>query len=154
MANIKFDFSKKRIFNQDSTTNFKYKDIGTDNIKIHVDRITGKETLIDQNTSNVDVNAINASLTNILNFKNGESILDPEFGLSEIYQLIYSPFDKHSSGKIISAIRSIINAYEPRISIIDIPAYYSEDKQEYYITINYLIPELGVTASFNYNIQT
>ena len=84
MANIKFDFSKKRIFNQDSTTNFKYKDIGTDNIKIHVDRITGKETLIDQNTSNVDVNAINASLTNILNFKNGESILDPEFGLSEI----------------------------------------------------------------------
>ena len=47
----------------------------------------------------------------------------------------------------------MINAYEPRISIIDIPAYYSEDKQEYYITINYLMPELGVTASFNYNIQ-
>lgn len=152
MANIKFDFSKKHIFNQNSTTNFKYKDIGTDNIKIYVDRITGKETLVDLNTSNVDVNAINASLTNILNFKNGESILDPQFGMSELYQLIYSPFDKYSSGKIIAAIRSIINTYEPRIQILDIPATYSEEKQEYYITINYLIPDLGVTASFNYNI--
>jgi phage baseplate assembly protein W len=93
-----------------------------------------------------------AALTNILNFKNGESILDPRFGMSELYQLIYAPFDKFSSGKIIAAIRTIINTYEPRIQILDIPATYSEEKQEYYITINYLIPELGQTASFNYNI--
>lgn len=99
MANIKFDFSKKQIFNQDSTTNFKYKDVGTDNLKIATDPITGKEKLIDINTSNIDIQAINASLTNILNFKNGESILDPQFGMSELYQLIYSPFDKYSSRK-------------------------------------------------------
>jgi phage baseplate assembly protein W len=152
MANIKFDFSKKYIFKQDNTNNFKYRDIGTSNIKIKVDKITGKETLADINTSNDDIQAINASLTNILNFKNGESILDPKFGMSELYQLIYSPFDKYSSGKIIDAIKTIINTYEPRIEIIDLPATYSEEKQEYYITINYFIPELGIPGKFNYTI--
>ena len=152
MANIKFNFSRKAAFNQDQTTTFKYKDIGTSNIIVKEDRISGKETLVDTDTSNVDINAINAALTNILNFKNGESILDPRFGMSELYQLIYAPFDKFSSGKIIAAIRTIINTYEPRIQILDIPATYSEEKQEYYITINYLRPELGQTASFNYNI--
>jgi predicted component of type VI protein secretion system len=57
--------------------------------------------------------------------------------------LLYSPFDQYTSQKLISAVRSIIETYEPRIVIESLPTIYSEDKGEYYITINYVIPGLN-----------
>jgi hypothetical protein len=70
MANIKFSFSNKKVLNQTNTTNFTYKDIGTSNILLKYDRQKDKYYVNDINTSNVDADAIKASLKNILSFKN------------------------------------------------------------------------------------
>jgi hypothetical protein len=70
MANIKFNFSNKKALNQSNVTNFKYKDIGTSNIYLKYDKLNDRYYINDSNTSNVDVDAIKASLKNILSFKN------------------------------------------------------------------------------------
>jgi phage baseplate assembly protein W len=153
MASIKFTFSNKKVLNQTNVTDFKFKDIGTSNILLKYDRINNKYTISDQNTSNVDANAIKASLENILNFRNGESILDPEFGLGRVYELLYSPFDQYVSQKLIAALREIIETYEPRIIIQSLPTIYSEDKGEYYVTINYIIPALNISDKYEMTLS-
>jgi phage baseplate assembly protein W len=153
MANIKFTFSNKKVLNQTNVTNFKFKDIGTSNILLKYDRHNNKYVINDQNTSNVDVDAIKASLANILNFRNGESILDPEFGLGRVYELLYSPFDQYVSQKLIAALREILETYEPRIVIQSLPTIYSEDKGEYYVTINYIIPALNISDKYEVTLS-
>lgn len=148
MANINFTFSNKKVLNQTNVTNFKFKDIGTSKILLKYDRHNDKYVINDKNTSNIDVDAIKASLANILNFRNGESILDPEFGLDRVYELLYSPFDQYVSQKLIAALREILETYEPRIVIQSLPTIYSEDKGEYYVTINYIIPALNISDKY------
>lgn len=70
MASIKFSFSNKKILNQTNVTNYKFKDIGTSKILLKYDKNADKYTIFDQNTSNIDMDAIKASLSNILSFKN------------------------------------------------------------------------------------
>lgn len=153
MASIKFSFSNKKVLNQANVTNYKFKDIGTSNILLKYDKYEDKYLIYDQNTSNVDVDAIKASLKNILSFKNGESILDPEFGLGRVYELLYSTFDQYTSQKLISAVRDIIETYEPRIVILSLPTIYSEDKGEYYVTVNYVIPALNISDKYEVTLS-
>ena len=154
MPNITFDFSRERIIHPKKRENLSYtfRDIGTSNIRLIVDNLNKTETVKDSNTSNFDKNAIKASLTNILNFRNGERILDPEFGMGTVYEMIYSPFDKYTTQKMIKTMQSIISAYEPRISITSTPTTYNEDTHEFFITINYYIPELKEDDSYQFTI--
>lgn len=152
MASIKFDFSKNaklgKSKNQvDNTSHYKYRDINTKDIVLSKDHITDVET-IHSSGSNFDKDAVKEALHNILTFRNGEDILDPDFGIGEIYQMLYTPFDKHTTEKMLKTIREIIRKYEPRINVISIPTEYSEDTNTFSMTIFYEIPELGVSDSY------
>lgn len=149
MASIKFDFSNRVVQNSESSSVFRYKDIGTSNLRLKYEIGSEKAILHDIDTSNIDKNAIKASLTNIFNFRYGESILNPNFGISPIFEHLYTTFDKLSGQKLLKTLRTILETYEPRIEITSMPATYSEDKNEYQITINYIIPELNEVDSFS-----
>lgn len=152
---INFDFSTEQILhpNGSNITPFVYKDIGTANIRYYEDPITEQAHIDDRGSSNIDANAIKASLTNILNFRNGERILDPEFGIGQVYQMLYTPFDKHTTQKMIQIIKNVISRYEPRIDVIEIPTSYNEDKLEYTMTIKYYIPSLQMNDAFKFSMS-
>lgn len=155
MSNLTFDFSVNEAIQptkelQDNSKNFTYRDIATNKIYLKSDKITGDEYIRESDPSLYDAAAVKNALNNILNFKFGENILDPEFGIGDIYQMLYTPFDKHTTEKMLKTIRKIIANYEPRIEVISIPTTYDEDKQEFHMTINYYIPSLLINDTLEY----
>ena len=149
---IRIDFSPKQFAKeQTSSKNFTYIDIGTDNFKLEKNRITNKEIIIDKNTTNYDKDVIKNSLHNILSFIKGESILLQEFGIGELNELIYSPYDKYLAEKITSTIKTILNTWEPRIAILSTPI---EKKDSIIIVqINYTIPALNESDTYTYSFK-
>jgi replicative DNA helicase len=78
MGNISLDFSDNQIFQkQKNVKTYVYKDIGTSNFKLSKDIYNDTVTLIGINTSNYDLDAITASLTNLFSFRLGQEILEP-----------------------------------------------------------------------------
>lgn len=62
--------------------------------------------------------------------------------------MLYSPFDKYTTQKMLKILRSIIATYEPRIQVIEIPTVYSEDSQTFSMTIKYFIPALNANDEY------
>ena len=156
MASIKFDFSKDAKLGKpknqiDNSSNYKFRDVNTKDMVVSTDRITGAETIHNVD-SNFDKDAVKAALHNILTFRSGEDVLDPEFGLGAVYQMLYTPFDKHTTEKMLKTIREIIRKYEPRINVISIPTEYREDSNTFSMTIFYEIPELNESDSYQLNL--
>jgi phage baseplate assembly protein W len=150
MSKFSLDLSLESALHPKGKENLSYtfKDIGTDNFRYKTDNITGSEKVVVVNNSNVDMNAIKTSLRNILSFKNGEQPLDPTFGISKVYEMLYMPFDKYTTQKMVNTIKGIIASYEPRIMITSMPAVYDDDKNEFLITINYIVPKLNKSDSY------
>jgi phage baseplate assembly protein W len=151
--NITFDFSPREInfstpTSLENAKNYVYRDINTSSFLLKEE--FNKEIVFPPDNSVFDLAAIKNSINNILNFKRGEAILKPEFGLSDIYEYLYSPFDKHMTQKMIKTVRDILTKWEPRIEIVSIPTTYNEDKQEYVMTINYFVPSLKMNDKFQY----
>lgn len=149
MSGIKFDFSKKKFLQstkkiRDNAAEYTYRDICAARI-----REDGKEGP----ASKMDMEAIRQSLHNILTFRRGENILDPEFGIGQVYEMLYTPFDKHTTEKMLKTIRQIVATYEPRVEIVSIPTTYDEDKNEYRMTVNYYVPSLMQSATMEVQLN-
>lgn len=154
MANISLDFSANAIFKkgEDSFRKYTYRDIGTQNIRSYKDPVTGQFSLDDVNTSNYDEAAVKQSLINLFSFRPGEEILQPEFG-NELYRYLYQPVINFTTDKIVRTIKQMIEKWEPRIQIIDIPIEADEDQQCYYIQLKYVIPTLQKETSIMLNLN-
>lgn len=149
---IRIDFTTKNLIgNQNSVKRHTFMDIGTSNLNIIHDN--GRTIINDINTTNFDKEAIKNSLNNILNFRTGDSPLLPEFGIGQLYELLYSTIDKYSTEKINLTIKSILNTWEPRIVVTSAPIEHHDDNS-IEITINYYIPALNnAIDSFVYSVQ-
>ena len=146
---LKIDFTtKEALKHSNSVKKYIYMDIGTSNFDIVKDRISGAEKILDINTTNFDKSAVKASINNILNFKTGECPLAPEFGVGQLYELLYSPNDKYTFEKILKTVETILNTWEPRIKIISMPLEHDDITVK--ITINYEIPALNAIDSYIY----
>lgn len=154
MANITFDYSANLVFNkgEDSFRKYTYRDIGTENIRSYKDPITKQIKIVDIDTSNYDEAAIKQSLKNLFNFRPGEEILQPEFG-NELYRYLYQPVISFTTDKIVRTIKQMVERWEPRIQIVDIPIEADEDEQCYYIQLRYLIPTLQTESSIMMNLN-
>ena len=154
MANVSLDFSANMVFNksEDSFRKYTYRDIGTDNIREYKDSKTGQQKINDMDTSNYDETAIKQSLRNLFSFRPGEQILQPEFG-NELYRYLYEPVMEFTTDKIIRALKQMIEKWEPRIQITDIPIEADEQEQCYYIQINYLVPTLNKETSVSVTLN-
>lgn len=76
----------------------------------------------------------------------------PEFGIGQLYELLYSPIDKYTLEKINLTMKSILNLWEPRIYVLNIPIDY--DDSSITMTINYTIPALNDEAdTFVYSVS-
>lgn len=157
MANISLDYSTNKLFKKDNTTkSYTFKDIGTNNFKLYkvpaedneFDTIT---KVYDANTSNIDQAAIKTALTNLFMFRPGQEILEPKFG-NELYMYLYEPMNAMTANKIIKTIYQMINTWEPRISITDIPIVSDEDNNTYYIKIIYSIPQLHTEDTYEFGL--
>lgn len=124
MANLILDLSDNFLFNQEEgVRSYKYRDIGTDNIRLKYGLEKNgqiKYSISDLNTSNFDDVAIKAALNNIFQYRPGQRILQPMFG-NEIYKYLYMPMNKYTAANIVRTIRQMIEQWEPRVEIIDIP---------------------------------
>ena len=156
MANILLDYSTNKVFQKDNTTkSYTFKDIGTNNLKVYNN--INKETnetqikIYDANTSTLDETAIKSSLTNLFMFRIGEEILEPTFG-NDLYMYLYEPMNNNVANKIIKTIYQMIEQWEPRISIIDIPIIADEENQTYYIKIVYSIPQLQKEDTYEFGL--
>jgi phage baseplate assembly protein W len=141
MASISFDLDFAS-FEEDQT--FKYKDI---------------ELPIFKQDSEFDVDAIYDavavlnSLRNIFQWKQGERILNQEFG-NPILPYIYEGITNNTANKISTAIRESVQKWEPRVTINEVNVIPNEDQNEIRVSITYSIPSLDQTnLNFDLNIN-
>lgn len=99
-------------------------------------------------SDNKDVNAIRGSLANIFGWRQGQRILDPDFG-NIIYSFLYEQMTDLTKENIKKGITKMIG-YEPRVSIINLDVNYKKDQSEVWINLKYSIPKLNtqVTDTF------
>jgi phage baseplate assembly protein W len=156
MANLKVDLSLNKFWQKDENVKtYTYKDLGTDNFYL-VTKSNGSYesdsvSLYDINTSVYDERAIENSLNNIFNFRLGQEVLAPEFG-SDLHRYLYEPINKFTADKINRTIRQMLEQWEPRIEVLDIPIIGVEEECAYYITIKYFIPALGINNEYQLSL--
>lgn len=149
MANINLDLTYKKIKeNIDGVSTFTYKDLGTSNIKLFYKKQGHKQIpyLYDNNTSNVDLNAVKQSLKNLFSFLPGQSILDPAFG-NTLYKFLYQKIDDIVETEIIRQLKVLISKYQPRIRLTSVNIQPNREQLSYSIILKYDIPSLGLSSS-------
>jgi phage baseplate assembly protein W len=88
--------------------------------------------------------AISRSIRNIVFTLPGEKFFNENFG-SSVSRVLFENVDEISASSIESQIRTSINNYEPRVSLISVTAYPDYDNNSFDVTITYNI--IGVDVS-------
>jgi len=88
--------------------------------------------------------AISRSIRNIVFTLPGEKFFNEDFG-SSVSRVLFENVDEISASSIESQIRTSINNYEPRVSLISATAYPDYDNNSFDVTITYNI--IGVDVS-------
>lgn len=108
---------------------------------------------IDNNNELVyDEYAINQSILTILGTTRGSRLFRPDFGAS-LYAMLFEPMTDASASKIRNAIIVAIENWETRITLTNSSVVPSYSEQTYYVTLNYIIPQLqDRAASFAFSL--
>ena len=123
---------------------FTYKDISLD---IHESRnlsdfgLYSRDNITDIEQS-LDYEAISNSIINIFNTTPGEKILNPEFGLN-LRRYLFDPLSIDTAENIGDTIVLGLNAFEPRVRVININVVVDFDLHEYEITLRLEVPALN-----------
>jgi phage baseplate assembly protein W len=88
--------------------------------------------------------AISRSIRNIVFTLPGEKFFNQNFG-SSVSRVLFENVDEISASSIESQIKTSINNYEPRVSLLSVTAYPDYDNNSFDVTITYNI--IGVDAS-------
>ena len=129
-----------------------------DTLKTYIYRDISPEFDISTSTKDIltndDYTAVEGGIYNLFLFKQGERIINPEFGNS-LYRYLYEPINDLTAKKIGNEIYSMFDKWEPRVKINDIKIEPNIDDNTYYITILYSVPSLGdgVINVFNISIN-
>ena len=133
--NINLGFAK-----ESENKGFKYKDISLPLIK-------------DENQHDflelVDINSIKNGIRNILTWKKGQRVLNPEFG-NTLYEFLYEPINDITAKNIGVEINKLFQKWEPRVRITNINIHPDSDNNQYDVTVSYTIPSLNIiNQSYN-----
>lgn len=93
-----------------------------------------------------DVDAINQSISNILNTNKGEHLWDPRFG-SNIPSYLFEKISVLTESLIRTDIMFSLSNYEPRIEVNSIKVIGEPDNNLYNIYIDYEIIQLQLEVS-------
>ncbi len=113
---------------------FKYKDLS-----MPIKRDTNNYDL----RSNIDVDAIRGAFKNIFDWNPGERILNPAFG-NPILEFMYEPINNDTARRLSRAINTAIESWEPRVEVLNTRITPEEDRNEYYIEIEYQIKAIDL----------
>lgn len=100
--------------------------------------------------TNDDVNAVFGSIKNIFDYKPGERILEPEFGMN-FGSLLYEPMSEKTASSLGLLIHNTLKRWETRINLGDIDIVPDYDDNTYYITVNFTIKSIASKNNYKFN---
>jgi phage baseplate assembly protein W len=89
-----------------------------------------------------DIEAVRNGLRNIFSWRQGERIINPEFG-NVLFRYIYEPMTETVLANIQVDVTNMITRWEPRVIINEIFLLPIPDQNELIINIQYRIPTLN-----------
>ena len=90
--------------------------------------------------------AIKASVKNIVLYNFYEKPFDPFFG-GNVIGLLFENFTPTMELEIKYRLEEAIEVYEPRVTAVSVSTVFEEDRNEFSVSINYLI--LGISPKFD-----
>ena len=85
-----------------------------------------------------DASAIKQAIVNLLLTNKGERLMNPDYG-SDIRKYLFEPLDYGTSYLIKGNIRSTIDTFEPRISVLNLRALPNMDDNGFDVEMTYEI---------------
>lgn len=86
--------------------------------------------------------AISNSIASIISTNPGQKPLNPVFGVG-LGNILFQPITNDRAESIGNAIYSAINAYEPRVNIVNVTVYPDVDNNSYTVGLNIIVPRFG-----------
>ena len=85
-----------------------------------------------------DASAIKQAIVNLLLTNKGERLMNPEYG-SDIRRYLFEPLDYGTANQITGNIKSTIDTFEPRISVLNLRALPNDDDNGFDVEMTYEI---------------
>ena len=85
-----------------------------------------------------DASAIKQAIVNLLLPNKGERLMNPEYG-SDIRRYLFEPLDYGTANQITGNIKSTIDTFEPRISVLNLRALPNDDDNGFDVEMTYEI---------------
>ncbi len=92
---------------------------------------------------------IRESLTILFSTRKGERFAFPEFG-SGVHELILETMNPALEDEIVTAVKTAIQIYEPRVDVTDVNVEFVEEEGIVYVGIEYLIRAINVRTNMVY----
>lgn len=99
--------------------------------------------------TNTDISGVFGSLSNLIDYRPGQRILNPEYGL-DLRGLLYEPMNDKTAQSIGIELFNCIKKWEPRIIIKNINVYPDYDDNTYYVTITMNIQNLNNSKDYEF----
>lgn len=93
----------------------------------------------------IDTNSVKQSVKTLLQTNYGERLFHPEIG-SPLKQLLFEPMDPVTTETLRSAVRNVLENYEPRVVIQYVDVIPKYERNEYEITIFFNVIGLQDTS--------
>ena len=85
-----------------------------------------------------DASAIKQAIVNLLMTNKGERLMNPNYG-SDIRRYLFEPLDYGTANQITGNIKSTIDTFEPRISVLNLRALPNIDDNGFDVEMTYEI---------------
>ena len=85
-----------------------------------------------------DASAIKQAIVNLLMTNKGERLMNPDYG-SDIRRYLFEPLDYGTANQITGNIKSTIDTFEPRISVLNLRALPNIDDNGFDVEMTYEI---------------
>ena len=85
-----------------------------------------------------DASAIKQAIVNLLLTNKGERLMNPNYG-SDIRRYLFEPLDYGTANQITGNIKSTIDTFEPRISVLNLRALPNMDDNGFDVEMTYEI---------------
>jgi phage baseplate assembly protein W len=92
--------------------------------------------------------AIIRSLRNLVNMANYDKPFHPEVG-GVIRQLLFENVNAMTAQNIKTAVKDVINNFDPRVSLIDVVVQAQEDMNRYDVSISFYIVNQATPTTIN-----
>lgn len=93
--------------------------------------------------------SVRQSIWIILSTAQGERVMRPDFGCG-IYDLVFEMNSATTAGRVSQAVREALQAFEPRIDVIDVQASPGGQGEALHISIDYAVRATNSVANLVY----